>query len=100
MYYTKDEIDNTMNIVINDFEETYKGCTLINLWHMEDEENNSIEKSLANEYDATRTMIIYGDFKSGLNVDSGITPNNNYTEFKWILIKNSNRQWEIKDRGY
>lgn len=100
IYYTKDEIDDAMNTVIKDFKETYRGCTLIDLWHTEDEENASIEKSLANEYNANQAIIIYGNFKSGLNVDSGITPNNNYNEFKWILIKNSSMQWEIKDRGY
>ena len=45
-------------------------------------------------------IILESDFKSGNRQELGLNPNDEYTDWQWILIRNKGGKWRHRDHGY
>lgn len=100
-YYSSKEIEMAMKQVMEQFQINFSGCTLQSIWN--DEEHYTLEerKELSKEYNVQQIMMIKTDFQTGFdNVAAGLNENCHYTDYQWILVKDKNNQWSIKDSGY
>lgn len=94
--YSQDDIRSAMEIVKNDFEKDWKGCTLTEIRYAGDEESREESESRGSE-----TMVLYSTIETDRNAkNSSMNSPYTYTDFKWILTKDDNGNWVHVDHGY
>lgn len=98
--YSKAEVSDAMDIVLDRFNKEFDGCTMITLEY--DEEKSDAEKLYwADQYGADQAIVLYSAFDvDHTGGDSGFNPNSTYTDWSWILTRNSNGSWELQSWGY
>lgn len=98
--YSEDEVQNAMKIVINEFKHSFTGCSLQTLDYDEDHSNYE-SPEWAVRYGADEAIVLVSSFVTGPEGgDGSLNPNNNYTNWKWVLTRNGNGPWELQTWGY
>ena len=93
---TGDAFPVSIAYVRNDFEKSWKGCTLTEIRYAGDEE--SADESECRE---TETIVLLSTIETDRNAkDSSLNSPYIYTDFKWILTKDENGNWVHIDHGY
>jgi hypothetical protein len=96
--FTDEDLDDGIETVFEYFKKEYKGCELLNIKYVGDEENtyedwakrNNKEESIAFISD----FIVHDNSKvQSLNEDE-------YTNWNWILVRNKKEKWILVDNGY
>lgn len=100
LVYKKEDINKAMDVVILDFKENYEGCTLIDIWNDNSKDNTREEDMYKERYKLKNIMIIHTNFKTGINAPTGLTSQNSYNDYVWILAKNNHNEWTIQDKGF
>jgi len=102
--FNQAEINMAVEAVLAKFED-FVGCELIRLWYDEEQSNQRIEeywKHLDGLVREENIIIFYSDFyvdSSGKNPT--LTPDSTYTDWNWILIRESKSdKWIVDDWGY
>lgn len=94
------DIMNAVRLVKEQFRTYYGGCTLKKLYY-DDEMSLSEEKLDAEILNGTDAIILGSDFHVGnISPDVSFNANEDHVGWKWIIIKDNDGNWELKDWGY
>ncbi len=98
--YSKEEIEDAIHIIINDFKENWEGCTLNEIYYIGDERNyDFIEWATRNNKE--EVIVLTSHFTvSSYAKDKSLNLNSEYTNWNWILIRDKNESWQHIDHGY
>jgi len=105
--FSENEINNAVNCVKKKFKD-FRGCNLTKLWYDEKKSNNFIEGYLSNGKGSVNGVKVENVIVllSNFNVNSsggigGFNPNSTYSNWNWILIRDSKTgNWKVDDWGY
>jgi len=98
--YTSAEINAAIEIIKQEFKENWKGCTLREICYAGDETLNDYQ-DWAGRNDADEVIVLLSVFNVGSSGgDGSLNPNSTYTNWKWILGRNSGEQWKHVDHRY
>ncbi|HML37772.1 MAG TPA: M56 family metallopeptidase [Bacillota bacterium] len=105
--FSEEEIRDAMESVIAKFG-SFKGCELTKLWYDEEKSNNQIKSYMTggrgsvNGVSEGNVIVVYSDFSvDSSGGDGSLNPNSTYTDWCWILIRDSGKgEWKVDDWGY
>lgn len=98
--YTEKEIRNAMHIVVNEFHDEFKGCTLRELRYDEAWSNDQ-KKFWEDQYLADEAIVLLSTFKTdSKGGDGSFAPDSVYEDWNWILVRDHNNDWKLKTWGY
>lgn len=92
--FEQSDFEKTCDVILEQFKD-YKNCELIRLVY--DEEFSEKEKSYSDYHDDV--MVWYSDFQTDNCYGNGFNDNYLYKEWKWIMCKSDDGQWQIKAWG-
>jgi hypothetical protein len=105
--FTREELQAAVDCVLAQFRKGYDGCTLRKLWYDEKRAEAQIESYLNNgrgsENGVLRenVLVLLSDFKTDNEPPGGFNPDDTYTGWNWILIRDSkDGAWRVDDYGY
>ncbi len=104
--FTEEEITRAIDIVKNNFE--FPAATLTKIWYDEEKSDFLVTVYLKNGRGSVNgvkpenVIILLSDFDvDGSGDNPVLNPDSTYTDFQWILIRNSKTSdWIIDDCGY
>ena len=105
--FSREEIRDAMESVVVKFRD-FKGCQLTKLWYDEVKSDNQIEgymtggRGSVNGVSRDNVIVLYSDFAvDSSGGDGSLNPNSTYTDWCWILIRDSGKgEWRVDDWGY
>jgi len=108
--FSEAEIKSAMEVVFSKFRD-FEGCDLIKLWYDEEKSDTIIKRDISSDGGNTiknsgaepeNIIILFSDFYvDASGGDGGFNPDSTYTDWIWILIRDStNDNWKIVDWGY
>ncbi len=105
--FSEKEIRGAMESVIAKFHD-FQGCELTKLWYDEEKSPNQIKsymtggRGFGNGVSPDNVIVIYSDFTvDSSGGDGSLNPNSTYTDWGWILIRDSSEnEWQVDDWGY
>ncbi len=98
--YTDEEIADAVDVAIDYFEKEFEGCTLTEITYIGDEKNVSFQ-DFADRNNAEDVIVFVSTFDvDSSGGDGSLNSNYTYQNWKWILARNANGQWEHVDHGY
>lgn len=105
--FSEKEINDAIICVKKKFKD-FKGCTLTKLWYDEERSNIIIGgyltngKGSVNSVKADNIIVLLSNFDvDSSGVDGGFNPNSSYSNWNWILIRDSKAgHWKVDDWGY
>lgn len=92
------DIQSVIDNAINDFQNR-DGVTLTDIWY-NGEDVEGQENALQKNYHSNESIIVYVNFKTGLNAPEAMNKNSKYTHFALMYVKDSNAQWNLVDSGH
>lgn len=92
---SEEEAGEAISCVKNYFTANFKGCTLLKIESTE--KSNSENTELSSRYGNDKMISFYSDFKTGKF--NGELSNYIYNEWRWVVIKNTNGDWEVAEYG-
>lgn len=98
--FTKKEITEAIDLVKNNF--NMPGSTLTKVWYEEEKSNSFVADYLKEGMEAVNIIILLSNFDvDGSGDNPTLNPNSTYTDYIWILARDSNTSdWQIDDWGY
>jgi hypothetical protein len=98
--FSSEEIDSAIDCVIAEFNENFKGNTMTDIWY-DEEKSNTLGRNYS-AYGENNVIILLSNIKSGgSDVCGGFDPNQTYSDFNWILVRDSKDDaWKVKTSGY
>ena len=98
--YSKEDIEDAIQVIINDFKDNWGGCTLNEIYYIGDERNHDfIEWATKNNKEVVN--VLTSRFTVGSYAkDKSLNLNSEYTNWNWILVRNKNESWQHIDHGY
>lgn len=100
LLYTQDEIQDAIDYILNYFKINFKDCTLKEISYIGDEINSDYEEYTI-RYNKDKVIVLVSSFDVGSSGgDGSLNLNSEYTNWKWILVKDKNGCWEHVDHGY
>lgn len=105
--FNEKEINDAISCVEKKFKD-FKGGTLTKLWYDEEKSNNFIQwyltngKGSVNGVKAENVIVLLSNFDvDSSGVDGSLNPNSTYSNWNWILIRDSKKgDWRVDDLGY
>lgn len=105
--FSKKEIEDSIECVKVNFK-SFKGCNLTDLWYDEDKSNHLVDVYLKygrgseNGATAENTIVLMSNFNvNSSGGDGSLDPNSTYSDFQWVLIRDSKTaKWKVDDCGY
>lgn len=98
--YNQREIDEAMDAVVKYFGSHFKGCTLTEIWY-KDSTSVGASEEWAIQYNADQAIVLFSTFDvDASGGDGGFDPNDTYSNWQWILVRNKGGAWEVKTWGY
>ena len=98
--YSTEEINNAIDVILEEFEENYNGCSLLEIEYIGDE-NNDVYRDWAIRNNKSEVIVFISNFKVDSNGGNGVlNPNSEYDGYSWILVRNENENWIYVDGGY
>ena len=104
--FSKGEIENSIQCVESNF--SFPAATLTKIWYDEEKSNDLVDLYLENGNGSTNgvkaenVIILLSNFDvDGSGENPVLNPNSTYSDYKWILIRDSkDSAWKIDDLGY
>lgn len=97
--FTEEDYEAAYKVALNYFRKNFTGCTMTSIRYAGDDRLDGM-KEWAEEYDVDEVIILESDFRSGSNMELGLNPNQDYTDWQWILVRNKGGRWKHRDHGY
>lgn len=104
--FAAEEIERAVDAVKKKFRD-FNDCELLRLVYDEEKSNAEIESYLkngrgsVNGAQAENTIIFFSEFYAGSRAEGGFTPNMEYKNWMFILIRDDkNSPWRVDDWGY
>jgi len=104
--FSNREIMDAVHLVIKEFD--FAGCTLTHLWYDEEESATMVGQYMrggrgsSNGVLRENVIVLLSNFDVDSSVvNSPLNPDSTYTNWNWILIRDSkNAPWRVDDWGY
>lgn len=98
--YSDSEINSAIAVIKNEFDLSWKGCTLKEITYAGDEKTLA-HLQWAERHDADEVIVLISSFDvDSSGGDGSLNPNSTYTRWNWILVRNKNGKWKHVDHGY
>ena len=97
--YTEEDVYEAKRIVETYFNRHFDGCTLLQLWYDENRTAAQAE-GWAAQYEAEEAIVLLSNFKTGKKTDGSLNPNDRYTNWSWVLVRDKGGKWDLKTWGY
>ena len=98
--YSTNDIHDAMDVVKKYFCRQFDGCTMTELGYAGDEKWKAM-KEWADQYDADAAIVLVSAFETNSRGgDGSMAANETYRNYQWVLVRNSNGEWEHKTHGY
>ena len=102
--YSEKDIDSAVQVIIREFDRSWKGCTLTRISYAGDEKTRSESEYYLNNhgfYNADELIVLTSSFDvDETGGDGSLNPNSTYDGWNWILIRNNGGRWKHVDHGY
>lgn len=98
--YAEDEINKAMDAVTAYFDQNFEGCEMTDLWY-DEEKGIAFPGDWTKQYGADEAIILLSNFnvdESG--GDGGFEANTTYSDWHWILTRDTDGAWALKTWGY
>ncbi|MCL2859793.1 MAG: DUF4829 domain-containing protein [Oscillospiraceae bacterium] len=100
--FSKEEIESAMQVAMKKFK-GFKGCDLKQLWYNDELNSETAISRYVSQGVVTaenNVIILYFNFYAGPGSEDSLAPNNDYTNWQWILIRDSkSSKWKVHDFG-
>ena len=97
--YSTAEIHDAMDVVKTHFRRHFDGCTMTALGYIGDEKKDYMD-GFAAQYGVDEVIVLVGDFETGSSGgDGSLNPNDTYSSYKWILLREKDGSWSHADGG-
>ena len=98
--YSDSEINSAIDVIKNEFDLSWKGCTLKEITYAGDEKTLA-HQHWAERHDADEVIVLVSSFDvDSSGGDGSLNPNSTYTRWSWILVRDKNGKWKHVDHGY
>ncbi len=104
--FSAEEIQAAINTVLESFK-GFGNCTLTELWYEEKQSNRVIESYMQtgrgayNGAQPENVIVLFSHFNTADNAPGGLSSNMRYTDWNWILVRESkDAPWKLDDCGY
>lgn len=98
--YTSEDIEKAIQVVASYFRKEFDGCTLRTIEYNENRSLRAAE-GWAKQYAAEEAIILLSSFTVGIyGGDGSLNPGDTYTDWQWILTRNSGEKWTLQTWGY
>ena len=97
--YSTVEIHDAMDVAKAYFQREFDGCTMTALGYIGDEKKDDMD-GFARQYGVDEVIVLVSDFETGRFGDEALNANDTYRNWKWVLARNSDGNWEHKTHGY
>lgn len=98
--YTREDIEKAIDVVSRFFQKEFEGCTLRTIEYNEPETIRRA-REWAEQYDAAEAIVLLSSFTVGIyGSDGSLNPGDTYTNWQWILTRNSGEAWTLQTWGY
>ena len=98
--YSTAEIHDAMDVVKTYFRRHFDGCTMTALGYIGDEKKDYMD-GFAAQYGVDEVIVLVSDFETGSSGgDGALNPNDTYSSYKWILLREKDGSWSHADHGY
>ncbi|MBQ7296245.1 MAG: hypothetical protein IJW86_10835 [Clostridia bacterium] len=98
--HSKEDIETAIDVAKSYFFKEFDGCKLLTITYGGDDilENH---REFTESGDIKDVIVLVSDFYVSPNGgDGSLNQNDIYTDWKWIIVKDSNGNWVHKDHGY
>ena len=96
--YSRQEIEQAVNLVIRQFKKGFEECRLLNIRY-DEEESLRWADDWAEQYNAKEAIVLYSDFLVIGDRNPSLNGNSKYENWAWVLVRNGG-SWELKTWGY
>lgn len=98
--FSDDEIQNAIQTVKNYFKTDFSGCSLQEIWYSEPYQQRT-SGYFKEQYQNDDVIILMSEFYTEKSCGlSGFEKDCVYDGFNWILARNEDAEWEVRDYGY
>ena len=98
--YSDREIQSAIDVIKNEFDFSWSGCTLTEITYAGDEASLA-HQQWAERHDADEVIVLISSFDvDSSGGDGSLNPNSTYTRWNWILVRDKNGKWKHVDHGY
>lgn len=98
--YSKEEINSASNEVLKYFSKSCRGCTLLTLEYIGDENNSDyIDWASRNNKDEV-IVFISSFYVDSSGIDTTLNQDYVYEGYNWIFVRNKDENWMHADHGY
>lgn len=94
-----DDIRAATDAAILFFKANWHGCELYRIGYAGDDAAKDI-KNYGGFSENDRVLVLKSDFAVGSEADPSLEPNAVYTDWAWILVKDDEGEWIVRDWGY
>ena len=93
--YSDAEIKEASQVILDYFKKEFKGCTLNSLSYAGDD-----YEDVAIRNNKEEVIVLISSFTTNSRgCDGSFNPNDEYHDWKWILVSNKNEAWVYVDHG-
>ncbi|HHW68570.1 MAG TPA: hypothetical protein GXX16_12910 [Epulopiscium sp.] len=98
--YTEDDIHSAIQIILEEFNKSWNGCTLKEIYYAGDETCQDYQ-DWADRNGADEAIVLLSSFDVDSSGGNGsLNPNSTYEGWNWILVRSRGGQWRHVDHGY
>ena len=96
-FFTQEEIDEAIDVVLDYFKHEFDGCTLKEIKYAGDEQ---LEEYHQQKDDDFVYIVLTSTFTTGPNEQGSAGPNALVEDYTWTLVRHNGGKWEIKSWGW
>ena len=98
--YSREEIEEMMEVVEKTFRREFKGCALTELEY-DEELSKKQSGDWAEQCQADEAVVLTSSFDvDGSGGDGSLNPNSTYSRWLWVLTRNEGGDWQLRTWGY
>jgi hypothetical protein len=98
--YSQEDISSAIEIIKDEFDRDWKGCTLTEIYYAGDEASEARWEA-AKRHDADEVIVLLSSFDvDASGGDGSLEPNSTYDNWNWILVRTDGGMWQHVDHGY
>ena len=98
--YSQKEISAAIDVIKDEFEREWQGCTLQEIYYAGDEMSADYQ-DWANRNNADEVIVLLSTFDVDDScTDGSLNKNCTYSDWMWILVRTNGGKWQHVDHGY
>ena len=98
--YSEEDIAAAIDTIKKEFKSNWNGCTLTEIYYAGDDSSKD-HQDWADRNNADEVIVLLSSFDvDSSGGDGSLNPNSTYNDWKWILVRTNDGQWQHVDHGY